>query len=176
MNHEITWYMVSYLSWDKVAVSDFLQILISECKIREGCIIAAAINVLQVRFYIAYISLQVEEKSHSSYKPIESNLECEMDCGVCFTSLGDSGKDSTEGMIILPCQHSFCQMCMLHYAVEKIKTGSLSITCMVRHCRTYHVLKFHTIKKLWLRLSIFKKKNHCLVIFSCNLKFQSWKQ
>lgn len=62
-----------------------------------------------------------------------SGIKHEDECGVCFSSLGDSGKDSTEGVVILPCRHSFCRGCLLQYLVQNIRTGGRRISCMVRH-------------------------------------------
>lgn len=62
-----------------------------------------------------------------------SGIKHEDECGVCFSSLGDSGKDSTEGVVILPCRHSFCRACLLQYLVQNIRTGARRISCMVGH-------------------------------------------
>lgn len=63
-----------------------------------------------------------------------SGIKHEDECGVCFSSLGDSGKDSTEGVVILPCRHSFCRACLLQYLVQNIRTGARRISCMQYKC------------------------------------------
>lgn len=63
-----------------------------------------------------------------------NGIKHEDECGVCFSLLVDSGKDSTGGVVILPCWHLFCRACLLQYLVQNIRTGGRRISCMQYKC------------------------------------------